>query len=295
MSASNYTPPDLASILRSLAASVQNPQPSQPPHQRLPIIAHPSPQLYNYQFDGANDLDLEPDLEEGEYDPSDALLPVAVSTSNIHATAHRGPIPSSAPIASMGTGSSILPPTVVPTPPPKPVVDPRTITTYPAALRHITQTIAQNEATMGRIRKLIASQHQHERQWWDGRVQLVKQQAEREEGRKRVDDVLRSIGGKVSAPVTGPTPAEGAAELLRYDKKVHRACVDMVNATTAELQAIGIPFFGLRRELVLQEGEDDQGTVEGLKKESGRKKLREDEVLALQKRVVELLEDLCQE
>lgn len=70
--------------------------------------------------------------------------------------------------------------------------------------------------------------------------------------------------------------------------------MDMVNATMAELQAIGIPFFGLRRELVVQEGEE-QERDEGLRKEGGRKKLREEEVLALQKRVVELLEDLCRE
>jgi len=69
----------------------------------------------------------------------------------------------------------------------------------------------------------------------------------------------------------------------------------MVNATTAELQAIGVPLFGLRRELVLQEGENDEEPSDGGKKESGRKRLREDEVLALQKRVVELLEDLCHE
>lgn len=83
--------------------------------------------------------------------------------------------------------------------------------------------------------------------------------------------------------------------MLRYDKKVHKACVEMVNATMAELQAIGVPFFGLRREFVLQEGEDDQDMDSGVRKENGRKKLREEEVLALQKRVVELLEDLCQE
>ena len=69
----------------------------------------------------------------------------------------------------------------------------------------------------------------------------------------------------------------------------------MVNATMAELQGIGIPFFGLKRELVLKEGEDDKKTNDGVKNESGRKKLRDDEVLVLQRRVIELLEDLCQE
>jgi len=189
MSANNYTPPDLASILRSLAASVQAPQASQPPHQRLPNIANLTPQLLNYQFDGAKD-DVASDLEEGEYDPSDVILPVATPTTDFPTTARTGPTAPNAPIACMGSVSSLPPPPMAPTPLPKPTVDPRTITTYPAALRYITKFIAQNEAIIGRIRKLVASQHQHERQWWDGRVQLVKQQAEREEGRKRVDDVL---------------------------------------------------------------------------------------------------------
>ena len=190
MSNDNYTPPDLASILRSLAASVPTPQSSLPPHQRLPNIAIHTPQLQNYQFDGANVPDLNPDLEEGEYDPSDALIPVAAPPTSIRTTVHNGPTPRNAPIAFIGAAAFHLPSPIASAPPLKSPVDPRTITTYPAALRYITKTIAQNEAAIGRIRKLIASQHQHERQWWAGRVQLVKQQAERKEGRKRVDDVL---------------------------------------------------------------------------------------------------------
>lgn len=202
MSANDYTPPDLATILRSLAASIPTAQASQPPFHRHPVTTNPPTQLYNYQFDGPNDLDTDSDLEEGEYDPSDALLPPAVLTPNTSATTRTSPNPlnasiaSIAPIAPTAPVASIAParpppaPPVAPTAPPKPTVDPRTITTYPAALRHITQTVAQNEASMARIRKLIASQHQHERQWWEGRVQLIKQQAEREEGRKTVEDVL---------------------------------------------------------------------------------------------------------
>jgi len=199
MSASDYTPPDLASILRSLAASAQTAQPLQLPLQRLPVAANLTPQLYNYQLDGANDLDPDSGLEEGEYDPSDALLPLTAFTPNVHATARTdsaslnsptAPFAPIAPPAPVAPARPLPAPPAAPIPPPKPTVDPRTITTYPAALRHITQTIARSEASMARIRKLIASQHQHERQWWEGRVQLVKQQAEREEGRKTVEDVL---------------------------------------------------------------------------------------------------------
>lgn len=43
---------------------------------------------------------------------------------------------------------------------------------------------------MHRIRHLIQTQHEHERQWWDGRVSLVTQQAGREEGRRKLNSVL---------------------------------------------------------------------------------------------------------
>lgn len=43
---------------------------------------------------------------------------------------------------------------------------------------------------MHRIRHVIQTQHQHERQWWDGRVSLIRQQARREEGRRKLNSVL---------------------------------------------------------------------------------------------------------
>lgn len=43
---------------------------------------------------------------------------------------------------------------------------------------------------MARIRQLIRTQQQHERQWWEGREALVRKQQQRGEGRKALDDVL---------------------------------------------------------------------------------------------------------
>lgn len=174
MSTINYTTPDLASILRTLAASSQS---SQQLPQREPQTLHFSndPALLQPQVDGPQDTELDLSVSEGEYDPNDAILPNPASISQ--------PAPPSAPAYSPTSWA-------VRSTPSTPSIDPRTITTYPAALRHITRTIARNEATMARIRKLIASQHQHERQWWNGREVLVRQQGEREEGRRRVDEVL---------------------------------------------------------------------------------------------------------
>lgn len=168
MASNDYQTPDLAAVLRTLAAYSQpqsQPQPQARSHQA-------SPQLLEFEppFSGDSSKD---DLEEGEYNPKEPML---LPTERRHSQAGTPrPSPSTVPTA---------------TAPKMPQVDPTTITTWPAALRHVTKLVARNEAIAARIRKLIDVQHQHERQWWEGREGLIKMQAGRVEGRKKVDDVL---------------------------------------------------------------------------------------------------------
>ena len=73
----------------------------------------------------------------------------------------------------------------------------------------------------------------------------------------------------------------------------------MVNATTAELKALGVPFFGMRPELITKDNEDGTTLQENnLQEGSGahtRSTIRQSELMQLQKRMLELLEDLCKE
>lgn len=69
-------------------------------------------------------------------------------------------------------------------------VDPSTITTWPAALRYVMRTVGQDEETQLRIRGLIRSQHNHERQWWKGREALLERQQARGDKKKELDAVL---------------------------------------------------------------------------------------------------------
>jgi G3E family GTPase len=71
-----------------------------------------------------------------------------------------------------------------------PTTDPTTITTWPAALRYVMRTVGQNEETQLRIRGLIRSQHNHERQWWKGRETLLEKQQARGDRKKELDAVL---------------------------------------------------------------------------------------------------------
>ncbi|CAL5868512.1 uncharacterized protein PFLUO_LOCUS2738 [Penicillium psychrofluorescens] len=160
-----------------------------------------------------------------------------------------------------------------------PPTDLATITTWPAALRHVMRTVGQSEETQLRIRGLIRSQHTHERQWWKGREALLAKQAARGDKKKELDAVLRSIGAPVD-PKEISTVAEDRAELTNYDEKVYKASAQMAEAMAAELRGMGIPFFGtVRNEAV----NDDEA------------KLTASELHHLQSRMLELLQDLCKE
>ncbi|RAH68997.1 uncharacterized protein BO66DRAFT_376650 [Aspergillus aculeatinus CBS 121060] len=152
--------------------------------------------------------------------------------------------------------------------------DPSSITTWNAALRHVMRTVSQNENLQSRIRWLIRRQHDHEKQWWQGREALVKKQQARTEKKKELDAVLRSVGAPVDNNKSISTAEEDQAELTNYDAKVYRASRQMADAMIAELRGLGIPFFNIRKDLTLISRQD---------------------LLQLQRRILELLLDLCGE
>lgn len=162
---------DLASILATLAA--YTPVPAPVPAPTIPDAAAHTPLT----------------LEEGEYDPS--TLDTSISSTQAGRVDQQSnplhlPAPSSTTILNeqhrQQSQQKQKPPLAVPSS--------STITTWPPALRYVMKFIATNEAAMHRIRHLIQTQHEHERQWWDGRVSLIRQQAGREEGRRKLNSVL---------------------------------------------------------------------------------------------------------
>ncbi|KOS47490.1 hypothetical protein ACN38_g1471 [Penicillium nordicum] len=173
--------------------------------------------------------------------------------------------------------------------------DSSTITTWPAALKHVMRTVGQNEETQARIRGVIRSQHHHEQQWFQAREALLKQQQGRPEKQRELDAVLRSIGAPVKEE-DGSTEKELAAEIATYDAKVYKAAVQMGDAIIAELRGLGIPFFTLRKELV----EDNPSSIGSSQPRSQTEStgttslpIAKSELVNLQQRMLELLEDLC--
>lgn len=111
------------------------------------------------------------------------------------------------------------------------------------------------------------------------------------------------------------SPATDLQEISQYDRKVHRACMAMVAASTAELARLGVPFFNISPELLLpnlssaprgasgaglrkSHNEDDDDDVDNDERRGEKVKdtqLDESQLRELQAKMLVLLEDLCSE
>ena len=71
-----------------------------------------------------------------------------------------------------------------------PPVDPRSIVSWPPALRLVTKLMTQNEGAAAQVRRMIQQQHKHEREWHRSRQALVETQQNRKAAEDKVADVL---------------------------------------------------------------------------------------------------------
>ncbi|KAG4435759.1 hypothetical protein IFR05_008773 [Cadophora sp. M221] len=239
-------PPDLASILRTLAGLA----PQSQPQQDQPVIHSLVPSHFEQ--------------------PQQSWAPNAEQVSSI-------------------------PRSTTPTEPPpqKNVVDPATIIEWSAGLRCVMKTVARHESVLNDIRKMMKVQREHEEQWWNGREMLIEKQRARKEGQKKLDDVLKAVGGAVTPGFTSNPADDHAKELGTFDMKVYKAQLQMVKEMTAKLRSLGVPFFGTRSDLVGQIGKEanaSSGTADP-KDEKGT--IDEVELVRLQRKMLAILEDLC--
>ncbi|EFE40717.1 conserved hypothetical protein [Trichophyton verrucosum HKI 0517] len=147
------------------------------------------------------------------------------------------------------------------------------------------KTVAQNETVQFRIRRLIASQHEHEKTWWQGRQRLLAKQKARAGNQKKLDEVLYEFQ---------QAPEEDELEIKRYDDKVYKASVEMSKALHSELKAMGIPFFAIKEELIQPAPLGPSSKPENTGNSTERC-ITAEEAKALQLRMLDLLQDLCKE
>ncbi|KAI9766444.1 MAG: hypothetical protein M1840_006551 [Geoglossum simile] len=276
----SYQTPDLASILRTLASlAPKQPQP----------IAQPLPATFEVPEAPLSLQSKAYELEEGEYEPPDSVCEIRDSqqstldnvperTTAAQERSSRDPRlhPASTPVSTRP--AEVIAP-----------IDTTTITDWPAGLRYVMKAVAQSDAIMAKIKEMIADQHKHERMWWEGRQAILKKQEARIEGKKKLDEVLRSVGGIVPAGNSVSTPEQDAQELQAYDRKVYKASVDMTRKMVGDLGKLGIPFFCTNLARGNGAGSTLGGPLGG--SESGR--VGEQELVGLQRKMLVLLEDLC--
>lgn len=136
---------------------------------------------------------------------------------------------------------------------------------------------------------MIKIQHEHEEQWFNGRKVLIEKQMAREEGQKKLDEVLKAVGGAISNAPSNNTPEELAKELETFDMKVHKAQMQMVREMSTRLGGFGVPFFGTKGELVRPSRKEAESRSS--REESGM--IDELELVKLQRKMLAFLEDLC--
>jgi hypothetical protein len=90
------------------------------------------------------------------------------------------------------------------------------------------------------------------------------------------------------------TPEREQEELNQYDAKVYRACKAMVESQTSSLKVLGVPFFGVKPNLILHESEDALPTdvVEAQSGTAGNKLITKVELRELQQKMLNHMMEL---
>lgn len=166
-----YNSSDLTSILNTLSA-LSNPA----SQNQIPSAPN-------------NNAHAQQEPDDDAYEPPDTV-PVPQPVAAPAAPPGPAPAPITTPHAQLHPQSHIQQPQPnTHKPSPKPT-ESTTITTWPPALRHVMRTVSQNEDLQRRIRRLMHSQHEHEKQWWEGREALCRKQRVRGEKKRELNEVL---------------------------------------------------------------------------------------------------------
>ena len=168
------------------------------------------------------------------------------------------------------------------------VPDSSAITTWAAGQRFVIDHIYRNQTSAIKIKQIIRNQHNQERQWWAEREALIAKHRGRAEKEKQVAEMLRSMGSLATVKATTLVSAEEElAELRRCDRKIHAAMTKMASDIDRELRATGVPFYAIKHDLVILEVTKETS--------GGSGRLDKGELKELQKRMLQLLEELFKE
>lgn len=167
--------------------------------------------------------------------------------------------------------------------PSAPIIDPSTITVWPAAQKYVIDKIYHDPRVASKVKKLISNQHQQERQWWAERKALVTKHEGRAEKTRAAEVLLRSMGG-ITTSTMSVTPDEEISELRACDQKIYALLKKSAAEIDRELRAMRVPFFAIKHELVSSAEIRNGGLKPGM--------VSREELMTLQRRILQLLEEL---
>jgi hypothetical protein len=102
----------------------------------------------------------------------------------------------------------------------------------------------------------------------------------------------KAVGGGAATGTSNTSPEELVKELETFDMKVYKAQMQMVREMNSKLRSLGVPFFGTRSDLVRPVGKEPSVT-EGSGGPEEKGMIDEVDLVKLQRKMLAILEDLC--
>jgi hypothetical protein len=140
---------------------------------------------------------------------------------------------------------------------------------------------------------MMKTQRDNEMQWYTERQSLKRTQSNRAASTAAAHSILASLGTSFAKPASDTSPqVDKDAELLEFDRKVYAAQQSMEAGLTTELKGLGVPFFGVREDVVVKDGGAVVRSGGNGEDMNGSGKVTEEELRNLRRRMVGHLEDL---
>lgn len=139
----------------------------------------------------------------------------------------------------------------------------------------------------------MEDQRKNETRWYAERQNLKQRQSNRVKSSAQAQSILKSLrGGETTTSTQAASVVDTEAELADFDRKIHAAQVEMEKTMTAELKALGVPFFGTDQSLVVKEPEEIDRASNRPERPKWSPFVTETQLLELRRRMVGHLEDL---
>jgi hypothetical protein len=141
---------------------------------------------------------------------------------------------------------------------------------------------------------MMKDQRANEIRWYTERQNLKQTQANRTASAAKAQSIIKSLNTSFygSPPEMENPEVKQERELNDFDRKIYTAQLAMEQSMTAELKALGVPFFGTNQSLVIPDDANlsKEQIQDAASKHSPR--ITESQLLELQRKMVKHLEDL---